>query len=91
MADAVFGPLGCHAAKQRRSKSATMTSSKAFNKVCERLCCLFEARKLISLSVMNAELTVSAQKEEDTVDLYSDCLFAATEESQLSTTHIRDI
>lgn len=70
----MFRPLGCQAAKQKHSKSAALTSSTAFNNVSERLCCLFETFKLISLSEINAGVSVSDQQEEETVDLQSDGL-----------------
>ena len=70
----MFRPLGCQAAKKKHSKSAALTSSTAFNKVFERLCCLFEAFKLISLSEINAGVSISGQQEKETVDLQSDGL-----------------
>lgn len=70
----MFKPLGCQAAKQEHGKSAALTSSTASNKVFGRFCCLFEAFKLISLSVINAGGSISVQEEKETVDFQSNGL-----------------
>lgn len=70
----MFRPLGCQAAKQEHGKSAVLTPSTASNKVSVRFCCLFEAFKLISLSEINAGVSISGQQENETVDLQSNGL-----------------
>lgn len=67
----MFRPLGRQAAKQKHGKSAALTSSTASNKVFGRLCCLFEALKLISLSEISAGGSVSGQEEKETADFQS--------------------